>query len=83
MHNSGQFCRESGNSDTELSVLTDGSMSVNAWLQQPQARNGSILFGMKAVRIVGIALGAVVVLYFLVISFIPEWMIVGVHFRSH
>lgn len=58
-------------------------MSVIAWLQQPQARNGSILFGMKAVRIVGIALGAVVVLYFLVISFIPEWMIVGVHFRSH
>jgi len=32
--------------------------------------NRRILFGMKAVRIVAIALGALVVLYFLVINFI-------------
>jgi hypothetical protein len=36
---------------------------------------------MKAVRIVAIAFGALVVLYFLAINFIPNWMIVGVHFR--
>ena len=43
--------------------------------------NRSILFGMKVVRIVAIALGALVVLYFLVINFIPEGTIVGFHFR--
>jgi hypothetical protein len=36
---------------------------------------------MKVVRIMAIALGALVVLYFLMIAFIPEGMIVGVHFR--
>ena len=36
---------------------------------------------MKAVRIVVIALSALVVLYFLLINFIPDWMIVGIHFR--
>jgi hypothetical protein len=36
---------------------------------------------MKAVRIVAIAVGAIVVLYLLLIAFIPEWMIVG--FRFH
>jgi hypothetical protein len=35
---------------------------------------------MKVVRIVAIALGTVVVLYFLAINFLPEWAIVGVHF---
>jgi len=35
---------------------------------------------MKVVRIVAIALGTVVVLYFLAINFLPEWTIVGVHF---
>jgi hypothetical protein len=34
--------------------------------------NDGILFGMRAVRIVGIALGGVVVLYLIVIAFIPE-----------
>lgn len=34
---------------------------------------------MKAVRIVAIAVGALAVLYFLVINFIPEGMIVGIH----
>jgi hypothetical protein len=36
---------------------------------------------MKAVRIVALALGGFVVLYFLVMNFIPEGMIVGFHFR--
>lgn len=34
---------------------------------------------MKVVRIVAIAVGALAVLYFLVINFIPEGMIVGIH----
>jgi hypothetical protein len=36
---------------------------------------------MKAALIVASALGAVVVLYFLVMNFIPEGKIVGFHFR--
>jgi hypothetical protein len=36
---------------------------------------------MKAVRIVAIAFGTLVVLLFLMINFIPDWMIVGIHFR--
>ena len=36
---------------------------------------------MKAVLIVALALGAVVVLYFLVMNFIPKGKIVGFHFR--
>jgi hypothetical protein len=36
---------------------------------------------MKAVRISAMAFGALIVLYILVITFIPDWMIVGVHFR--
>jgi hypothetical protein len=36
---------------------------------------------MKAVRIVAMALGSVIVLYLLVTVFLPQWMIVGVHFR--
>jgi hypothetical protein len=36
---------------------------------------------MKAVRIVALALGAVVLLYFLVMNSIPEGIIVGFHFR--
>ncbi len=38
---------------------------------------------MKAVRIVAIAVGALAVLYFLVINFIPEGMIVGIHVAGH
>jgi hypothetical protein len=45
-----------------------------------QALTG-ILFAMKALRTVAIAVCAVVVLYQLVIAFIPDWMIVGVRFR--
>ena len=46
-----------------------------------EARNNkSILFRMKAARIVAIAVGALAVLCFLVINFIPEGMIVGIHF---
>jgi hypothetical protein len=36
---------------------------------------------MKAVRIMVIALGAVVALYVLVTVLLPQWMIVGIHFR--
>ena len=36
---------------------------------------------MKAVRIAAMALGAVVVFYLLFTVFLPEWMIVGFHFR--
>jgi hypothetical protein len=36
---------------------------------------------MKTVRIVAMVLGAVVVLYVLVTVFLPQWMIVGIHFR--
>jgi len=36
---------------------------------------------MKAVRIAAMALGAVVVFYLLVTVFLPQWMIVGFHFR--
>jgi hypothetical protein len=41
----------------------------------------SILFGMRAVRIVAMAVGAIVALYLLAIAFLPQWMIVGFHFR--
>jgi hypothetical protein len=51
-------------------------------LQQSAANNWSILFEMKAVLIiVALALGAVVLLYFLVMNFVPEGRIVGFHFR--
>ena len=36
---------------------------------------------MKAVRIAAITVGALVVLYLLPIASLPEWMIVGFHFR--
>jgi hypothetical protein len=50
-------------------------------IRQSASDNRSILFGMKAVRIVVLALGALVALYFLVMNFIPEGMIVGFHVR--
>jgi hypothetical protein len=37
---------------------------------------------MKALRIGAIIFAAVVVLYLVVIAFIPEWMIVGVRFLA-
>jgi len=40
----------------------------------------SLLFEVKAVRIAAMALGAVILLYVLVAVFLPEWMIVGIHF---
>jgi hypothetical protein len=36
---------------------------------------------MKAIRILAKAVGAVIVLYLLVIAFLPDWTIVGIHFR--
>jgi tetrahydromethanopterin S-methyltransferase subunit F len=55
-------------------------VSIIAWLRQLSANNRRILFGMKAVRIAAIALGAVVALYVLVTVLLPQWMIVGIHF---
>ena len=57
-----------------VSVHADFSTCMQAGIK-------SILSRMKAVRIVAIAVGAIVVLYLLLIAFIPEWMIVG--FRFH
>jgi hypothetical protein len=56
-------------------------MSVNARLQQPTNIYRRILFGMKSIRLMAAVLGAIVVLYFLVINFLPEDKIVGFHFR--
>jgi hypothetical protein len=56
-------------------------MSVIVGFASQPTNDRSILFGMKAARILAIAFGALVVLYFLVINFIPDWMIVGVHVR--
>jgi hypothetical protein len=36
---------------------------------------------MKAIRILAIAVGAGIVFYLLIIAFLPDWMIVGIHFR--
>jgi hypothetical protein len=57
------------------------SKSEIGCFQHPQDSIKSILFGMKAVRIVAIAVGTLVVFYMLVITFVPEWMIVGFRFR--
>lgn len=35
---------------------------------------------MKAVHILAIAVASIIVLYLLIIAFLPEWMIVGIHF---
>jgi hypothetical protein len=37
--------------------------------------------GVKALRMAAMAVGAIAVLYLLVINFIPDWMIVGIRFR--
>jgi hypothetical protein len=37
---------------------------------------------MKAIRILAIAVGAVIVLYLLIIAILPDWMIAGIHFRG-
>src|SRR5580700_7761194 len=50
-------------------------------LQHPQDIIKSILLRMKVVRIVAATVGALVVVYMIVIVFMPEWMIVGVRFR--
>jgi hypothetical protein len=38
--------------------------------------------GVKSIRLMAAVIGAIVVLYFLVINFLPEDKIVGFHFRG-
>jgi len=54
------------------------SMSEIAWFQHLLGGIESILSGMKALRLAAIVLGFAVVLYLILIVFLPEWIIAWV-----